>query len=80
MAAKKAYRRGTKEKCLITKGTFSRLGGKKCGYPVTKMGKLSCKRVRNALARGSQYNDIPRLKKAGLCTYVRKCKIESRVC
>jgi hypothetical protein len=63
-------------------GTFKRKhkGKAKCHFPITKNGKLSCSRVRNAGARGSQQGVIETLKNNGLCTYERKCKIESEFC
>ena len=50
-------------------------------YPVTRAGKLSCKRVRAAESYGSKQGVLKKLKSAGLCKYVKKCKIkDSKVC
>lgn len=50
------------------------------GWPVTSDGSLDCSRVRAALTYGSKFNKIGALKDGGLCTYVDRCKIKSKVC
>lgn len=70
MAAHSCKYKGHKEKCLIGDS-----------YPISKNNKLSCKRVKNALARGSQYHDTQSLKRAGLCNYAKRCGVKkSSIC
>lgn len=51
-------------------------------YPITKDGKLSCKRVKAATVYGSRKpSHIKRLKKNGLCKYIKKCGVKnSKIC
>jgi hypothetical protein len=51
---------------------------KKESYPVTKKGKLSCKRVRSAIAYGVMHNDTEALKKGGIRKYISLCDINTR--
>jgi|SRR5215831_864022 len=50
------------------------------GYPVTENGKLSVKRVRAAIAYGSKFGVLSRLKANGLCGYADKAGVESVYC
>ena len=62
--------KGVKERCLL-----------KNGFPVTKNGKISKKRVRAAETYGSKTGRLETLKKNGLCFWVRKAGVKnSKVC
>lgn len=71
MAHECSYR-GHKEQCI----------GSGDSYPITKNGNLSCRRVRNAAARGSQHGDLNTLKSNGLCHYlIDECHVKkSNIC
>lgn len=62
------YHRGHKEKCVMRNG-----------FPVTKNGKLNCARVRNAIARASQFGHLSAIKKGGIRRFVKRCHIKSHV-
>ncbi len=63
--------RGHRETCLIPKLNK---------YPITKNGKISVGRIRNAAARAAQNNDIAAIKKGGFCRIARRYKVMSRLC
>lgn len=72
------YHKGHKEKCLLKghKRKRGHVGADTGKYPITKNGKLNCNRVRNALARGAQQGKSKALKRAGIGTYMKRCKID----
>lgn len=43
-------------------------------YPVTKKGKLDCRRVASAKAYGTMHGHMKKLNRAGLKKYSKKCK------
>lgn len=57
-------------------------GGEKCllprqgKFPVTKNGRLSCKRVRNVMPRAVQFGYVKKVLKAGYCAYARECGVK----
>ena len=58
------------------RGEITLLGDR---YPVTKKGKVSCNRVRAAIAFGTMHDDLPQLRKHGLGYYVQRCQINSKL-
>lgn len=58
--------------------------GEKCfikgGYPYTKNGKVSKKRIRNAMARAKQNGDGMKIKRGGYCKIAKRNGIESEYC
>ena len=63
--------RGKRETCLIPKRN---------AYPITKNGKVSVGRIRNAAARAAQHGDVAAIKKGGFCRIARRHKVKSRLC
>lgn len=49
-------------------------------YPFTKNGKVSTKRIRNAMARAKQNGEGAALKRAGYCSRAKRAGVKSEYC